>query len=338
MKKKLFGLFLISITLGVLGYVGYQGYKLSKEVTNLADPLAPAKIETEEKTKDNLPPSKFSKDKVTNILILGIDRRSKSETAFRTDIGILLSVNPAKKTVVMTSVPRDLWINGGRVNALYLLGGWESVQSAYYLISGQKPEAYVMSDFEDWKWLVDSIGGLDITLERSFTDNEYPNDVTKTYMTVAFQEGPQHINGTQALVLARSRHGNNGEGSDFSRQKRQWIMLKALPNAITAPKSSFAPFDIDKFFALVSAPEHMSTNLSLSDARALWSFYADRDQYKIDTFAVDSEFLYNPPLSEYGGAWVLVPRNNDYTPIHVRLEEKLGLRDPKPVETPATTK
>ena len=96
-----------------------------------------------------------------------------------------------------------------------------------------------------------------------------------------------------------------------------------MPEAILSPRSVFNPFNIEKFYELVT--ERMVTDLSLNDAKLLWSFYSDRGTYTIDSFLVDSTFLYNPPMAEYGGAWVLVPINNDYTPIHTALKQKLGL-------------
>ncbi len=147
-------------------------------------------------------PTTILKNKPINILLLGVDRRSKEEVGYRTDIMILMTVNQAEKKVLMTSVPRDLWINGGRINATFTGGGWEAMQSAFEKITGQKPSAYIQCDFEDLIWLVDAMGGLEVELDNSFTDNEYPNDVSKTYTTISFQKGLQKIDGKSALILS----------------------------------------------------------------------------------------------------------------------------------------
>ncbi len=280
-------------------------------------------------------PLKIGKDKMFSILLLGIDRRHKAETAFRTDIMVLLSVNQSQKKVVLTSVPRDLWINGGRINATFVNGGWEDMQKAFLGITGISPNAYIQCDFEDLVWLIDSLGGIEVDLETAFTDSAYPNDVTKTYITVNFDKGIQTIDGKSALVLSRSRHGNNGEGSDFKRMQRQHKILKALPNAILTPKSVFNPFILTKFYEVIT--QRMSTNLTLKESELLWAYYPEKDTYTVESFFVNSDYLYNPPMSDYGGAWVLVAKNNDYSPIHNQLKERLGLIKPESKDNKNTT-
>ena len=85
-----------------------------------------------------------------NILLLGIDRRSKSETSFRSDIMILMAINPIAKKIVLISVPRDLWVGGGRINAVYTQSGWEGMRSAFEKITGQKPDNFILTDFSDF--------------------------------------------------------------------------------------------------------------------------------------------------------------------------------------------
>ena len=335
MKKKLFIVFsLVGFSIFLFGV--YQFVKFNKDVGEFANPLS--KEKKQEEKKDELPKQdlKVSKDKMFHVLLLGIDRRHKSETSFRTDVMILVSVNQSKKKVTFTSVPRDLWVNHGRINAVFVGDGWEGMQNAFEAITGFKPEAYIQCDFEDLVWIVDSMGGVEVDLGNNFTDAQYPNDSTKTYMTVSYPSGKQLIDGENALILSRSRHGNNGEGSDFKRMQRQHKILKALPEAILAPKSLFNPFNLKKFYDMVTS--HMVTNLSVDDVQVLWDYYPHRSEYTVESFYVNSDFLINPPMSEYGGAWVLIPKNNDYTPIHTALKEKLGLIEPTKSETPEAPK
>ncbi len=329
MSKKTILIIVAGLSLASIIFVAFKIYNLTNNITDIADPLSQTgKVDKNQESKIPLEPTKVSKDKMFNVLLLGIDRRSKQETAFRTDIMILVSVNQAKKKILLTSLPRDLWVNGGRINAIYVGGGWQTMQSAFERITGFLPDAFITSDFEDLTWLVDSFGGVEVDLDKAFTDTEYPNDATKTYQTVSFPAGKQTVSGKDALILSRSRHGNNGEGSDFKRMVRQHKILKAMPEAILSPKSIFNPFNVATFYEAVTS--HMVTDLNLSDAKILWDFYPERNAYTIDSFYIDSEFLYNPPLSEYGGAWVLIPKNNDYTAIHTAMKEKLGLIEPKP--------
>lgn len=338
MSKK--SLIIPLIILSLVLVVGLIFVFINKNTTEVNNPLAKQskdsgndKVAEKHSPTKAQEPTKVPVSEPFSVLLLGIDRRSKTETGFRTDIMILATVNQAKKKLLLTSVPRDLWINSSRINATFVSGGWEAMQNSFEKITGQKAIGYIQCDFEDLVWLIDSMGGVEIELDNSFTDVEYPNDVTKTYMTVNFEKGKQVVNGKDALVLSRSRHGNNGEGSDFKRMQRQHKLLKAMPNAILSPKSIFNPLNIPKFYELIT--QRLVTNLSLTDVSKLWDFYKYKDEYVTDSFYVDSEYLYNPPLSEYGGAWVLIAKGSDYTPIHLAIKEKVGIIEPKPQTKPS---
>lgn len=271
--------------------------------------------------------SELANKDILNILLLGIDRRSRAETGYRSDIMILLSINKKDKHVVLTSVPRDLWVHGGRINAIYVAEGWEGIQSAFETITGQKPERYILTDFKDFSWIVDAMDGVDVTVENTFTDSEYPVDETKTYQTISFTEGPTRLTGRTALIFARSRHGNNGEGSDWMRMKRQHLILKGMLTAVMHPKSLFNPMVVENAFNTVTQGK-MDTNLTLEDAKFLWDFYKDKDQYTIDSLFMNSDYVYNPPMSDYGGAWVLIPRDPTNSAFHTVINNKLmGIPD-----------
>ena len=96
---------------------------------------------------------------------------------------------------------------------------------------------------------IDAIGGVDIQVEQTFTDWQYPTWDDK-WMTVSFQKGKQPMDGQTALVFARSRHGNNGEGSDFARSKRQQLVILAAQEKLF---SVGTPTDAKKLAALYSA-------------------------------------------------------------------------------------
>jgi len=170
----------------------------------------------------------FKEDETLNVLLLGIDRRSKSQEGFNTDAMILLSINPKTNKVLLTSVPRDLWINGNKINALYTVYGWETLKDAYEKITGQKIDGYIRADFEDFRWIVDSFSGVPINIEASFTDTTFPNNSDTGVITASFTQGSEKMSGERALIFARSRHGDNGEGSDLKRAKRQHIILKGM--------------------------------------------------------------------------------------------------------------
>jgi len=269
----------------------------------------------------------FKDKKNLNVLLIGTDssltRRAKGQTGFNTDALILLSVNPEKNIVLLTSVPRDLWVKGNKINALYILYGWETLKGAFEEITGQTLDGYIMTDFDGFRWIVDSFGGAPVEIKNSFTDTTFPDLQDYGVVTISFALGEEKMSGQRALTYSRSRHGDNGEGSDLMRAKRQHLVLQGMLDGISQPESIFWPMDIPKFYEIVT--QHMETTLTLDDVYYLWDFYKDRDKYKIESFVVGSDYLYYPgmyPDSPYR-AWVFIPIGNDFTKLQTDITSKL---------------
>ena len=277
-------------------------------------------------------------ENVLNIVLLGIDRRSKFEYSYRTDIMILLSVNIETNKVTLVSIPRDLWYQGQRVNATYISQGFDDLSNAFYEITGLKANKFILTDFEDFSWIVDAMGGVPVIVERSFLDSRYPVDATLEYQTISFTEGPEVLTGERALIYSRSRKGSNGEGSDWARMKRQHLILRGMLEAITQPDNLFDPMNVEKAFELVTE-DRMDTNLTLEDAKFLWDMFKDKDDYEIHSLFLDNTYVYSPPMADYGGAWVLVSADQNYQNFKKDLREKLfdEIPDEPAVESPEET-
>jgi len=233
--------------------------------------------------------SELQKDKVINILLVGKDigfeRKNKGQMGFNSDTIILLSLNPAENRAVLTSFPRDIWQNNAKINSILVTQGMDSLLDAMSKISGQKITKYITIDFDGIRWLVDAFGGVPVEVKTSFTDNTFPNNTDSGIMTVNFKEGVEIMNGERALTFARSRKGNNGEGSDLMRAKRQHQILKGMTKAIENKNSQFFPFDIREFYSEVIL--HTQTNISLEDAVYLFSFYKNIQNYDIQSLVLD---------------------------------------------------
>lgn len=176
------------------------------------------------------------------ILLMGIDRRpGESGTAFRTDTLIILSIDPATRTVGMLSVPRDLFVSippGSvvgdyglqRINAAYVIG--ENVrpgsgpklamQTVQYNL-GMRINSYLLVDFQAVIAIVDAVGGIDIDVARPINDPLYPN-MNYGYSPLYIPAGHIHMDGQLALKYARSRHGSD----DLDRARRQQQVIEAL--------------------------------------------------------------------------------------------------------------
>ena len=296
--------FMASLAVFFLTYIAYISLRPTEKVI---EPLsnAPAKQnETTIKTG-----SKLQTEERINMVLLGIDRRSKDE-GYRTDIMVVVSIDKAKNKALLVSLPRDLWWNGGRLNATYSSEGWSGLQTALETITGIKPDKYILTDFVDFEWIVDSMGGVPVTVETTFTDSQYPVDETFEYQTVTFTQGEEKLSGKRALIFSRSRKGDNDNG-DWGRMKRQHLILKGMLQAVKQPESIFKNMEIAKALDMVTKGR-MDTNIALSDATYLWDLHKDWEKYQITSKYMDYDYLFTPPMAEYGGAWVLAPIGGSY--------------------------
>ncbi len=262
-----------------------------------------------------------------NILILGIDRRYQTQESYRTDIIMLASINPKTNKIVLTSIPRDLWTGSYKINGVYVIEGYDAMKTAVKEITGQAVDRFIRIDFDALVWVVDSMGGVKVPVERTFTDSEYPNDRQGNPdegISVSFTQGDMALNGEQALIYSRSRHGDNGEGSDFARSKRQQVLLKSIPEAFVgpSPKNLFQPFKGQEFYNIVT--QHIKTDMNVKDIGVAYDLLKDRNKYTVEHFVLDYDYLVYPGISDaYGGQWVLIAKDSDFTAVKNKITSLL---------------
>jgi LCP family protein required for cell wall assembly len=188
-----------------------------------------------------------------NILLIGADQRPKEGT-FNTDTLIVVSIDPSTKPakVAMFSLPRDTVdvpipagparsvfgsVYRGKINSLWLNSrfrsdafpgtdktrGFNAMKSVLGELYGLDIQYYVMVNFEGFKNIVDTIGGVTINVQNPVLDDHYPGDRGAS-LRVYIPAGVQHMSGSQALIYARSRHTS----SDFDRAQRQQRVILSI--------------------------------------------------------------------------------------------------------------
>lgn len=277
----------------------------------------------------------FADKDVVNILLIGKDigkeRKSNGQTGYNTDILILLSINPKKNKVLLTSFPRDIWQNNSKINGILVTQGMDSLLDAMSKISGQKVDRYISIDFDGIRWLVNQFNGVPVEVETSFTDNSFPDNYDTRTMTVSFTKGSEIMDGERALTFARSRKGDNGEGSDLKRAKRQHQILKGMVSAVEKEDSKFFPFKIEEFYNEVI--KNTETNISLEDSYYVFSFYKNIKDYQIQSLVLDDRYIYHPTdASPYGGAWVFIAKDTGFKKLHSDINDYL-FTDVNPLST-----
>lgn len=191
-----------------------------------------------------------------NVALLGVSGAGHDGPDL-TDTIIVASVKPSAKQIALFSVPRDLLVNipgdGWRkINEANAYGeasdpgsGGELAQAVLQNTLNIPVHYYVRIDFSGFEEIIDELGGVKIRVERGFTDYQYPTDDFK-YQTVSFQPGIQTLDGAAALKYARSRHGDNGEGSDFARSRRQQQIMQAVKDRVMSLNFFLNPVKITK--------------------------------------------------------------------------------------------
>ena len=173
-----------------------------------------------------------------NILISGIDVSGPISTTSRSDVNIIMTVNPLDHRILLTTTPRDYFvyipgISGEERDKLTHAGVYgvrtsmKTLEDLYDIGISD----YIRINFDSLIQLVDALGGIDVNSEVSFSSGDY-----------YFHEGINHMDGEQALVYCRSRY-QFGSG-DNQRGKNQMQVLTAILDKLQSPELLKNPSEV----------------------------------------------------------------------------------------------
>ena len=166
-----------------------------------------------------------------NLYISGIDVDGPISTTSRSDVNIIVSVNPQEHKILLTTTPRDYYvtipgISGEQRDKLTHAGIYgvnksiETLENLY----GIDISYYVRVNFTSVVKIVDALGGVDVDSPYAFTT---------THGNYEIKQGMNHLNGEMALGFARERYSFSS--GDNQRGKNQEILLEALINKAMSP-------------------------------------------------------------------------------------------------------
>jgi len=268
-----------------------------------------------------------SEDRI-NILLLGIGGENH-DGPYLSDTIILMSVKPSTNEVAMFSLPRDLLVEipgygFGKINAADAYGEVKEKNYGPILASeiigktlNQPIHYYIRADFKAFKEMVDAAGDIKVTVDKSFTDTQYPTS-NYLFQTVSFQKGTQTMDGETALKFARSRHGDNGEGSDFARSERQQKILLGLKDQIFSSATLWHPERIKNL--LDSLNKNITTNLELWEISRFSSLAKKFNYNNIINVVLGIGPNEQLVTSYYNTAEVLRPRKGDFSELQTMAE------------------
>jgi len=259
-----------------------------------------------------------------NILLLGIGGPGH-DGPYLTDTIILTSIQPSTGRTALLSIPRDLSVpypdgTWRRVNEAYSMGqtqmnsqGGELAAQTISTVLGVDVPYYAVVDFNGFKKVIDETGGIRVMIERSFADRSFPT-MDEKVQTVSFTAGWQWLDGERALQFARSRHGDNNEGSDFARAKRQQKVLLAIKDRILSSQTILNPITINRLASNLG--DNLKTNMEPWEIITLYSLTGKINTERIVRASLDAApggFL-TEVIGE-NGAYLLQPRGGDFGQI-----------------------
>ena len=223
------------------------------------------------------------------VYVSGSDTRSSILDVSRSDVNILMVVNPQTKQVLLLNTPRDYYVGNpagdGALDKLTHCGlyGVDCSMEALETLYDTQIKYYGQINFTGFETLIDAVGGVTIYSDQSFKARD-------TYI----QKGENTLNGTQALDFSRERY--HVSGGDNGRGKNQMKVITAVIKKMTTGTTI-----ISNYSAIMSSLEGMfSTNLQTSDISMLVKMQLnDLATWDVFSFAVTgsggSEKTYSAP-------------------------------------------
>ena len=217
-----------------------------------------------------------------NILISGIDTYGTITKVSRSDVNILVSVNPSTNKILLTSIPRDYYVllpDFGEYDKLTHAGiyGIETSVRTVENLLDTKINYYVKVNFTSLIDIVDALGGITIESRYDFTSKDGYH----------FNKGANTLNGEEALSFARERSAF-AEG-DRVRGQNQEIILEALI------KKSMSANIITNYVELLDAlDDKFLTNITDDEITDFIKMQiSDMKSWKIDAISLDGENAYD---------------------------------------------
>jgi polyisoprenyl-teichoic acid--peptidoglycan teichoic acid transferase len=179
------------------------------------------------------------------ILLLGTDgdRTAARADARRSDSILLVRTDPGRHRLAYLSIPRDLRVDipgfgPNKINAAFQLGGPTLTMRTVQALTGLQPNHVVMVDFDDFRSVIDALGGIEVDVPRPILSNRfdcpYATDARcREWQGWRFERGKQTMDGKRALIYSRVRENKLDPGdNDLTRGERQQAVVEAMTDKL----------------------------------------------------------------------------------------------------------
>jgi LCP family protein required for cell wall assembly len=197
------------------------------------------------------------------LLFMGVDAQPGAaiDIGVRPDVLMLIRLEPETRTCRLLAIPRDTRVElpgygESKINHALMVGGipYQILVTEDFL--GIEIDHYALMDFVAFEQIVDSLGGISVTV---------PEDLVKNGET-RFTAGTHHFDGEQALAYARFRETSTG--GDAGRIERRWDLLSGMANAVQG-----RDLVSDANEMLPTLQDHFRTDLSATDITEIARHY-----------------------------------------------------------------
>ena len=226
-------------------------------------------------------------DKPFTMLLLGTDEDASSRG--NSDVIMLVTVNPKTMNVTMLNIPRDtnfklVCTNDNERKINY--ANDDCIQKTLNQTFNVNIDYYVKVDFKLVVDLVDILGGIDMDVPHAICEQNSKRQWGTNVVLV--EKGMQHLNGEQALALARHRKNNTPEHAkycpkdkkyheglfnDFVRNEMQQEIIKAIVAKVKTINS------IDKFQEILNKlSSRVNTNMGSNTILSFYNFLVNSNK------------------------------------------------------------
>lgn len=304
-----------------------------------------------ESNEENIKSETASLDKPFTMLFIGVDSSKDGVTSgYNGDVLLLATFNPSTLRATITSVPRDTYIktacsNGSyrRINTTTWGSSSTCAVKTIEKLFDVDIDYYAKINFKGVVSLVDAVGGIDVDVPYSFCEQNSSRQWGDN--TIYVKKGKQHLNGEQALALARNRHGwpkkcadewNQGTRNDFVRGKNQMKIIMGVAGAATKLTDPNQAISI-----LEKIKSNFQTNITTKDVLSLYSLaksivlndstnLVNLQRMQLKTYSVWGK-VYEPQSKGYPA--VQVPYQGSINDIKKEIKINLGKSTPELVKT-----
>lgn len=250
-----------------------------------------------------------------NVCVTGIDIWGEIDQVSRSDVNMIVTVNPQTRTVMLTSVPRDSYVilhSFGEYDKLTHSGVWGVDETVKTLEDWLDIDIdyYVRVNFSMLVDIVNAIGGIDVYSDYAFKSAIHD---------CSYKKGWNHLNGKQALYFARERKAFKDQ--DQQRIKNQQKVMKACLSKVTSSRVLLTNYTK----LLDAVDDEMQTDMSQKEMTSLVKMQlADMDKkWKIKTQSVKGDLTMKGTYTMGMGRDLLVsiPRENSVEKVKKGIDK-----------------